>query len=71
MMATKTETRRGIPTRCPFCGNENTLFVDVSNVSSLICLNCDSEISPDDLRTVIAQYAKLLAWLDAAPVYED
>jgi uncharacterized protein (DUF983 family) len=70
-MTTKTETRRGIPTRCPFCGDEDTLCVHISDVSLLTCTNCDAEIGPDDLRTAIAQYAKLLAWLDAAPAYED
>jgi Zn ribbon nucleic-acid-binding protein len=69
-MATKTTTRKGFATRCPYCGAEDTLKLDLSDMREMTCTDCDSEVTPDDIRKVMAGWQALLAWLDSAPVYE-
>jgi hypothetical protein len=70
-MATQTETQRGFAHRCPFCGEEDTLRVDLGDTSNLLCSSCDSQITIDDIQTVISQWRVILSWLKTAPERED
>jgi uncharacterized protein (DUF983 family) len=67
-MASASKTAKGFTTRCPECGVEDTLRIDVADVHSLSCSSCDAELTAADLRHIIAGWTKLLAWLDTAPV---
>jgi uncharacterized protein (DUF983 family) len=70
-MATATKTSKGFAHRCPWCGEQDSLRVDLGDVSQMTCCMCDEGVTADDLKQVVAQYTKLLAWLDAAPAYKS
>jgi hypothetical protein len=58
---------RGFPgLRCLLCGEEDTLRLDLENLS-LSCGANDCEIEPAEVRSLIALWQKLLAWLETAP----
>jgi len=69
--ATKKNVTRGFKVHCPFCGEENSLRFNVDDVHQMTCGNCDGEVTPDDIREVMAQWSKLLAWLDTARLLAD
>lgn len=57
--------RKGFPTlRCPKCGEEGTVVVQVADLS-LCCTSCD-ELKRADVDALIADWSRLLNWLDAA-----
>jgi hypothetical protein len=61
---------RGFPgLRCPLCGEEDTLRIDVETLA-LSCGANDCEIEADEVRSLIALWQKLLLWLETAPVVE-
>jgi hypothetical protein len=64
-MATKTKT--GFAVRCIHCADQDTVRVDVHDLNNFTCSSCDAEFTADDVRTELARWAKLLAWLDTAP----
>lgn len=68
-MATASEatTRRGFANRCPFCGEEDALRLDLGDVQAMTCSQCDSEVTPDDVRSIIEGWRSILAWLTTAP----
>jgi hypothetical protein len=74
-MATATETRteakgKGWTLPCPHCGQvpedgEGGLFVELASLD-VKCPNCEEHVTKVDLRRLIADAQRLLAWLDAA-----
>jgi Zn ribbon nucleic-acid-binding protein len=71
-MATATKkATRGFATRCPACGEADTLTINVADVHLLTCGECGAETTADELRAIIAGYERLLEWLDTAPVVAD
>jgi uncharacterized protein (DUF983 family) len=65
-MATAT-TQRGFSVKCIACGEGETVRLDVHDVHTFHCSSCDGEFSADEVRTELARWGKLLAWLDSAP----
>lgn len=70
-MATTTTTRRGFALRCPTCGAEDALRIDLGDVHAITCRECDAELGPPDVRRLIAEWTRALAWLDTAPARDD
>ncbi len=62
-----TATMRGFAVRCLHCSEEETVRLDVHDVHTFHCTSCDAEFTADDVRSEIARWGKLLAWLDSAP----
>lgn len=53
---------------CPSCGDEEAamrLHLDEPGV--LTCHACDNEVTTEKVRTLIAKWAPVLAWIDAMP----
>lgn len=69
-MATATKVTKGFATHCPMCGEVDSLKIQASDVNSLSCGSCDQDFDHDDIRTIIGQWQRLLAWLDTAPAYQ-
>lgn len=68
MAATTTDgkaTRRGFSVTCPNC-NEIGVYVKVDDMT-LGCTECDEEINPADVRALIGEWTRLLAWVESAP----
>jgi uncharacterized protein (DUF983 family) len=66
-MATVSKTTRGFRAPCPKC-NDDTVTVQLADVSQLYCTSCEEEVSLDDVRALVEGWAPVLAWLDTAPV---
>lgn len=62
---------KGFKHRCPSCGEEDSLRLDLGDVNNMCCVSCDVDITADDIRAIVDQWARLLAWLDTAPDRED
>lgn len=65
-MAT-TKTTRGFDVRCPFCGADESITLNVRDVHDLYCTYCDEPITLDKIRRLMDNWERLAAWLDTAP----
>jgi uncharacterized protein (DUF983 family) len=62
---------RGILLPCPHCGeSEATITLNLSDMETMTCQECDAEFTTDDVRNIIAKWTPVLKWLDAAPTAE-
>lgn len=62
---------KGFSHRCPHCGEPNGLRLHLDDISLLTCQHCDSEISTSDIKSIIAEWERLLAWVATAPTRKD
>jgi uncharacterized protein (DUF983 family) len=61
-----TATAKGFAVRCIRCGQEECIRLNVNNLDTFSCSACDEDFTADDVRTELARWARLLAWLDTA-----
>ena len=71
-MPTATETTpkattRGFSCRCILCGAEESVRVDLHDLTSFTCTACEDDFTADDVREHVKAWAKVLAWIDTAP----
>jgi uncharacterized protein (DUF983 family) len=66
-MATTTRVRRGFRVTCIRCGEEETLYVELDNMTRINCNDCGKGFTTDDVRDLIARWGAALAWLESAP----
>lgn len=60
---------RGFPgLRCPKCGNENTLSVDLDYVASLRCTDCTDETTISEIQELLEKWQAFLSWIELTPV---
>jgi Zn ribbon nucleic-acid-binding protein len=65
-MATATKaTKTFAGLRCPHCGGENSLSVQVETLV-LECSECSDEVTRADVEAMIAKWTRLFGWLDSA-----
>ena len=69
-MATETKTTKGFDVACIRCGETGCIRLDLSDVEQFACGSCDSEFTADDIREHVKAWAKVLAWIDTAPVID-
>jgi hypothetical protein len=73
-MATATETRtetkatrRGFPGLCCLeCGEKDVVRVNLEDMH-FVCSSCDHEFGPADVRVMMANWARVLDWIEQAP----
>jgi hypothetical protein len=60
---------KGFPgLRCPMCGSDDGLILlDVGNLEEFHCTANECEFTTEDVRQLIGQWSRLLAWIDQAP----
>ncbi len=68
--ATDTTTTKGFTHRCPKCGAEDSLRLDLADLRAMTCKECDDELGPDDIRAIIAGWTRVLRWIETAPEVE-
>jgi hypothetical protein len=62
------KTERGLLLPCPLCGEaEATVQLNLADLDTCTCLECDAEFSLDELAGRLARWQALLAWRDLAP----
>ncbi len=44
--------------------------LDVHDLHTFTCTSCDAEFTADSVRSEMARWVKLLAWLDSAPAID-
>lgn len=63
----QTTTAAGITLPCPMCGEaEASIGLDLST-KTFGCCECGTDFELEDLRAILARWAKVLAWVDAMP----
>lgn len=67
---TEAPITRGFAVPCLHCGEAGYVRVSLDDVSQFSCGNCDADYTADDVRSTLATWTKLLAWLDSAPPVE-
>jgi hypothetical protein len=62
------ETKKGWGTLpCPLCGEQQaTVHLDLTDLDTFHCCDCDSDFAAGDVRAFIERWTKVLAWLSAA-----
>ena len=66
-----TPATRGFPgLRCPFCGQEDNITLNLADVKTFTCGECDEEFTGDDVLEILERWQKVLAWVDLAPATE-
>lgn len=53
---------------CPLCAAEGTIRVDLDDLQSFYCCECDESFAREDVEKIITQWQAVLAFLDTAPV---
>lgn len=72
MNATDLETRHDNAVKpfagltCPKCGAEDCISLDLDDLISFHCRECEDCFDVNDVRKSIEQWSKVLAWIDAA-----
>lgn len=72
MSCTSTKTAKAIMLPCPMCGGEEAgIQVNLDYLedddAQFHCRDCDAEFGRNRIETILRKWAKVLAWLDAAP----
>lgn len=57
---------RGFEARCILCGESGQLSLGLADLATFNCENCGNEFSETEVRAHLAEWRKVLAWLDAA-----
>lgn len=52
---------------CPRCLATGMVRLDLSDLDTCACTECDEEFTLADVRGLIAAWAPVLAWIDSAP----
>lgn len=66
---TASQPMRGFPgLRCPLCGHENSVSLDLDYLSTFRCSECSDEISVKDVRELVSKWQAVLSWIDMAPI---
>ncbi len=55
---------------CPYCGEEGNVLLDLSDLDTFKCCECDREWSRSDLEEILAKWQRVLTWIDSAPKQE-
>jgi uncharacterized protein (DUF983 family) len=58
---------RGFAVRCPFCGEEDAVRINLADVQAFSCKECEVEWTPEEVEELLANWAKLIAWVRSAP----
>jgi hypothetical protein len=53
--------------RCPVCGQEATVSLDLDDCRTFRCGECEDSFSADDVRSMIRDWQRVLNWLDLLP----
>lgn len=53
---------------CFNCGDETAMRLFLDDVTMFTCPECDGEFTIDDVKAHLAQWGKVLAWIDMAPL---
>lgn len=59
---------KGFKHRCPLCGAENALRAKLADVNSLECGECSEELNANDVKAILENWTRILAWLETAPL---
>ena len=63
-----TSTTTGLLLPCPCCGQaEASIALELSDMQSFPCRDCDAEFTRDDVTNLIARWTRLFTWLDTVP----
>ncbi len=62
--------KRGFALACILCGQECSISLDLDNLHTFNCPECEQTFSLDDVRGTIAAWQRVLAWVDSAPAQE-
>jgi hypothetical protein len=67
----KPAAARGFALRCILCGTtDGTRRLHLDDLQVISCDECNDEFLVETLRDAVAEAARLLAWIDAAPKQE-
>ena len=68
---TTAKTTTGLLLPCPCCDQaEASIALELSDMQSFTCRDCDAEFTRDDVTKLIAKWSRLFTWLDTAPPAE-
>jgi transposase-like protein len=57
--------------RCLLCGETSVIRLDLDDVSRFICGECEGEFTCEDVKTMLDDWRKVLAWIALAPASAD
>ncbi len=70
-MSPATATTKGFAVKCILCGEEGNVHVDLHDVASFHCNECDGDFTLDDVKAVLSRWQTCIAWLESAPALEE
>lgn len=60
----------GFCVTCIKCGEAGSIKLDLTDMDTLTCSECDAEYSVDDVRAVMREWGPVLAWIDSAAKFQ-
>jgi hypothetical protein len=63
--------KRGFPSlHCLYCSEEDSVSVNLGDVTTFRCAGCETEWSAEEARQKLARWTAVLVWCDLAPPVE-
>ncbi len=52
--------------QCIKCGVADNVRLDLENLTDVHCADCDETFTTDDVRGLVREWARILAWIEMA-----
>ena len=59
--------KRGFRLNCIRCGERASLALDLDDCDTFRCPECEADFGAAEVREMIAEWQRALAWIDQAP----
>lgn len=60
----ETKTTRGFKVSCLKCGSDDDVRLMLADVETFTCDACSESWTADDVRKMVAEWRRVLAWVD-------
>jgi hypothetical protein len=70
-MATTKDNGRGFAVPCLCCNEDNSVYMRLSDLSTLRCPQCDSDYNLAYIEAQVTRWQAVVAWLKTAPQYAE
>lgn len=67
----QTEASRGGNLPCPRCGEVCGIALDLDDLETCRCRECEENFTLDDVRAITKAWAPVLAWIDSSPKFGE
>ena len=64
------QTKKGFAVGCLHCGETGGVTLSLDDLDTFHCGGCDNDFCLDDVRRFLAQWGRVVKWIEMAPPAE-